>query len=87
MKHDIRQYDQSILFAAVLLPSIWKVKYILAGLCLLVSLSLAQAAQTVSYSYNAQGQIASIDGPRTDVSDVTTFRHLDLVTRKKTSQS
>jgi YD repeat-containing protein len=78
MKHDTRQHDQPVLSVAVLWSSIWKTKYyILAGLCLLVSLTQVQAAQTVSYSYNAQGQIASIDGPRTDINDVTTFDYDD----------
>jgi RHS repeat-associated protein len=40
----------------------------------LISLSI-KADQTVSYSYNDQGLIASIDGPRTDVEDITTFSY------------
>lgn len=31
------------------------------------------AAQTTQYTYNALGLIESIDGPRTDVSDITTY--------------
>ena len=36
---------------------------------------IAQADQSVSYTYNAQGQIATIDGPRVDVNDITTFNY------------
>jgi YD repeat-containing protein len=35
----------------------------------------AQADRTTSYTYNHQGLIATIDGPRTDVSDVTTYEY------------
>lgn len=38
-------------------------------------LSLAQADQTVSYTYNPQGLIATLDGARTDVNDITTFEY------------
>jgi RHS repeat-associated protein len=33
------------------------------------------ATQTTSYLYNSYGQITQIDGPRTDVSDITTFEY------------
>ncbi|MEQ9450860.1 MAG: LamG-like jellyroll fold domain-containing protein [Pseudomonadales bacterium] len=39
--------------------------------------------RTTTYSYNAQGLIATIDGPRTDASDVTTYTYdtnTDLLT-------
>ena len=32
-------------------------------------------SRTWAYTYNANGQVASIDGPRTDVSDVTTYAY------------
>ncbi|MEE9326713.1 MAG: RHS repeat-associated core domain-containing protein [Cocleimonas sp.] len=38
-------------------------------------LSLAQADQTVSYTYNPQGLIATLDGARTDVNDIMTFEY------------
>lgn len=31
------------------------------------------ADRTTSYTYNTQGQIATVDGPRTDVSDITVY--------------
>ena len=31
--------------------------------------------RTTAYTYNASGQIATVDGPRTDVADVTTFTY------------
>ncbi|MET0028732.1 MAG: RHS repeat-associated core domain-containing protein [Candidatus Thiodiazotropha sp.] len=34
---------------------------------------LAQADRTVSYTYTDLGQVATLDGPRLDVSDVTTY--------------
>jgi RHS repeat-associated protein len=34
-----------------------------------------QASRTWIYTYTAQGLLASVDGPRTDVSDVTTFEY------------
>jgi YD repeat-containing protein len=43
---------------------------------LLLTLGLggvAQADQTTRYSYNALGLVETIDGPRTDVNDITTF--------------
>ncbi|MCU7935956.1 MAG: hypothetical protein KZQ99_13920 [Candidatus Thiodiazotropha sp. (ex Dulcina madagascariensis)] len=33
----------------------------------------AQGDHTVSYTYTAQGQVATVDGPRLDVSDITTY--------------
>lgn len=41
----------------------------------LAGLSQAQADQTVSYTYNTQGLIATINGSRTDVSDITRFAY------------
>ena len=43
----------------------------------------AQATQDWSYTYNANGQVLTVDGPRTDVSDVSTYNYDsagDLVT-------
>ncbi|MCU7920888.1 MAG: RHS repeat protein [Candidatus Thiodiazotropha sp. (ex Epidulcina cf. delphinae)] len=48
-------------------------------LALLFCLSLgltaqtAQSDHTVSYTYTAQGQVATLDGPRLDVADITTY--------------
>jgi YD repeat-containing protein len=46
-------------------------------LALLAALSLAtelaQAERSVSYTYTAQGQVKTVDGPRLDVSDLTTY--------------
>lgn len=44
-------------------------------LFLLVSPSYTQADQTLSYTYNNLGLISSIDGQRTDVSDITRFEY------------
>ena len=35
----------------------------------------AQAQRTTSYTYNSFGQVLTMDGPRTDVSDVTTYEY------------
>jgi RHS repeat-associated protein len=50
--------------------------YLWAGLSLGLILPLtAQAERSISYSYTAQGQIETIDGPRTDVNDITTYSY------------
>ena len=36
-----------------------------------------QKTYTTGYSYNTMGQLTQIDGPRTDVSDITTFVYYD----------
>ena len=33
------------------------------------------ASRTWTYAYNTQGLLASVDGPRTDVSDVTSYSY------------
>ena len=38
-------------------------------------LSLPVSATTLNYTYTALGQIATVDGPRTDVSDITSFAY------------
>jgi len=38
-------------------------------------LSLPVSATTLNYTYTALGQIATVDGPRTDVSDITSFSY------------
>ncbi|MEJ2612014.1 MAG: hypothetical protein P8179_18565 [Candidatus Thiodiazotropha sp.] len=38
-----------------------------------LNLGLARADRVVSYTYTAQGQVETIDGPRSDVSDLTTY--------------
>jgi RHS repeat-associated protein len=45
------------------------------ALSLLVGLTVSQvqAERSVSYTYTAQSQIATIDGPRTDVADITAY--------------
>ncbi len=45
----------------------------LAAMMMLVLSSNTHAQRTESMTYNDFGQVLSIDGPRTDVSDVTTF--------------
>jgi RHS repeat-associated protein len=40
----------------------------------------AAVARTVAMTYNASGQVASIDGPRTDVNDVTTLNYYNCTT-------
>lgn len=35
----------------------------------------ASAARTVAFTYNAAGQVLTVDGPRTDVNDVTTYAY------------
>lgn len=43
---------------------------------MLLSISpIAHADQTVSYTYNDLGLVATIDGSRTDLSDITTFAY------------
>lgn len=44
---------------------------------LLLSLAIANvyADQSISYTYNGNGQIATMDGPRTDVSDITQYQY------------
>ncbi|MCU7936939.1 MAG: type IV secretion protein Rhs [Candidatus Thiodiazotropha sp. (ex Dulcina madagascariensis)] len=46
---------------------------LLMGLCLGLSLNTAHAVQTTAYTYTAQGQVATLDGPRLDVSDITSY--------------
>ncbi|MEW8460403.1 MAG: hypothetical protein AB2653_08880, partial [Candidatus Thiodiazotropha endolucinida] len=47
------------------------------GLLMCLSISLCfntvLADRTTSYTYTAQGQVETIDGPRIDVSDITTY--------------
>ena len=43
-----------------------------AGLC---HLPLAEAARTTTYGYTTAGLTESVDGPRTDISDLTTFAY------------
>jgi RHS repeat-associated protein len=40
----------------------------------------ASVSRTVTMGYNASGQVNSIDGPRTDVNDVTTLEYNDCTT-------
>lgn len=37
-------------------------------------------SRTTTYTYNAVGQVLTVDGPRTDVSDITTFAYYDCTT-------
>ncbi|MEW8660737.1 MAG: hypothetical protein AB2603_20690, partial [Candidatus Thiodiazotropha endolucinida] len=41
----------------------------------IIGLSTAQADTTTSYTYTPEGEIATIDGPRIDVSDITTYSY------------
>jgi len=45
------------------------------SLLLLAITPISHANQTTSYSYNSLGLIDTVDGPRTDVTDVTTFAY------------
>ena len=49
------------------------VAYLSAGLCL--SPAAGAKFRTTFYTYTSEGLIASIDGPRTDVADVTSFTY------------
>ncbi len=50
--------------------------YAIACLTSLCALSLpAVADSTISYSYTSTGQIANVDGPRTDVQDITRYTY------------
>lgn len=50
----------------------WNTSLLTLSALLAFSLT-AQAAQTTSYTYNSLGLIETIDGPRSDVSDITTY--------------
>jgi RHS repeat-associated protein len=43
----------------------------------LVQGAAADAARETHFQYNAYGQVTQIDGPRTDVSDITSFEYYD----------
>ncbi len=49
--------------------------FVALALGLLLVSGPAAADRAVSYTYNALGQVTSIDGPRTDVSDITTYSY------------
>lgn len=46
----------------------------------------AAVARTVTLDYNASGQVRSIDGPRTDVNDVTTLDYYECTTGRECGQ-
>ena len=48
-------------------------KPLLLSLLLGLAATALQADSTTSYTYTSQGQIATVDGPRTDVADITTY--------------
>ena len=48
---------------------------ILAGICCGLALTVGAAERTTTYTYTAEGLISSIDGPRADVTDLTTFTY------------
>ena len=50
-------------------------KVLLTNILILIALSQVQAdeTQTVSYTYNTQGLVETINGSRTDVNDITTY--------------
>ncbi len=52
-------------------------KLILAAAISAIVSVQAAGEQTQSYTYTTTGKIASVDGPRTDVSDITTFTYQD----------
>ncbi len=43
-------------------------------------------SRTLALQYNAAGQVISLDGPRTDVADVTTFEYYDCTTGAECGQ-
>lgn len=45
------------------------------ALSLTSSLGVGAATQTTTYQYTSQGQLAQLDGPRTDVADTTAFEY------------
>jgi YD repeat-containing protein len=45
----------------------------LVGSCFITGMAAASVESTTSYTYNSLGLMESIDGPRVDVSDITTF--------------
>ena len=45
--------------------------------CVLIDGAPAQRTYTTSYQYNAFGQVTQINGPRTDLSDITTFEYYE----------
>jgi len=52
------------------------IKYCLFSTGLLVNMVFAQFTETsTSYTYTPEGQIATVDGPRVDVNDITTYRY------------
>jgi RHS repeat-associated protein len=46
----------------------------------------AAVSRTTTLDYNSDGQVIEIDGPRTDVSDVTTFTYYDCATGDECGQ-
>ena len=54
---------------------IYKYAVNLSALGLMVLSSQIQAQRTTSYTYNEFGQVLTMDGPRTDVSDVMTYEY------------
>ncbi|MCU7858245.1 MAG: RHS repeat protein, partial [Candidatus Thiodiazotropha sp. (ex Lucinoma kastoroae)] len=42
-------------------------------LCLVFGFTSVLADRTTAYTYTAQGQVETIDGPRIDVTDITTY--------------
>lgn len=45
----------------------------LVASCLMTGMAAASVDSTTSYTYNSLGLVATIDGPRVDLSDITTF--------------
>ncbi len=45
------------------------------GSCFVTGMAAASVESTTSYTYNSMGLIETIDGPRTDVSDITSFTY------------
>lgn len=47
------------------------------GNILSITLSGGALSRSWAFTYNANGQVLTVDGPRTDVSDITTFEYYD----------
>ena len=48
---------------------------VLAPVCLQAASALAVDDRVTKYTYTASGQVATIDGPRTDVADITSYTY------------
>lgn len=59
----------------------------LAAAAALTSFNCTAAARAWTYTYNADGQVRSVNGPRTDVEDVTTYTYNSAGNRVRTTNA